>query len=196
MIETLKEIIDPQVWLEHNGINADEIILKENSSDSKIKNLTIMRTPKNCFAFTLDCDIKNHKKNYAQLSSYFNEANKIGINKSCDLVILDFDNAEGIVEVSLIDLKSDKIKKKKCEDQINNSKLFIEYLFKIIQFYYKKEFDIKFRKIIIYTGHSHNKVPVYRGNKKTEKPLKYICLRPNNGKAEIFYKKIIDSSVN
>lgn len=190
MISILNEIIDPNVCIGICGENFDEVIFKENSSQSKINKLTVKKIPSDCFVFTLDCDNKVNGKNYAQLSSYLNDTNNNGLNKSCDLVILHVKDAENMVEVSLIDLKSDKIKKSQCEGQLNNSELFIEYIFKVVKFYYHRAFNLKFRKVIIYTG-PLRKVPVHRGKTEYVQPIRFISLQENRGSAEIFYRRIL-----
>jgi len=190
MISTLEEIIDPNSRVDIIGEHSSHLILKENSTESKISRLVIKNIPSNCFAFTLDCADKVKGKSYSQLSSYLNDSNDKGINKSCDLVIMYFKEDMKLVEVDLIDLKSDKIKPQRCENQLNNSELFIRYLLDIIRFHYSINLTAKVRKTIIFTGRPR-KVPVYRGGKKYTKPLVYLPLTEKNGKAEVFYGKIV-----
>ncbi len=191
MISTLEEIIDPNSRINITGEYANQLILKENSSESKISKLLIKNLPDNCFAFTLDCADKVKGKSYCQLSAYLNDSNDKGINKSCDLVIMCFKEDINLIEVDLIDLKSDKIKPLRCESQLDNSELFIKYLLDIINFYYSKNFTPKVRKTIIFTGRPR-KVPVYRGGETYTKPLSYLSLTEINGNAEVFYRKIVD----
>ncbi|GLR29252.1 hypothetical protein ACPESL_03160 [Psychrobacter pocilloporae] len=189
MISTLEEIIDPNSRVDIIGEHSNYLILKEKSKESKISKLVIKNIPSNCFAFTLDCADKVKGKSYSQLSSYLNDSNDKGINKSCDLVIMYFKEDMKLVEVDLIDLKSDKIKPQRCESQLNNSELFIRYLLDIIRFHYSIDLTPKVRKTIIFTGRP-KKVPVYRGGEKYTKPLVYLPLTEKNGKAEVYYKKI------
>ncbi len=190
MISTLEEIIDPNSRVDIIGEHSNYLILKEKSKESKISKLVIKNIPSNCFAFTLDCADKVKGKSYSQLSSYLNDSNDKGINKSCDLVIMYFKEDMKLVEVDLIDLKSDKIKIQRCESQLNNSELFIRYLLDIIRFHYSIDLTPKVRKTIIFTGRP-KKVPVYRGGEKYTKPLVYLPLTEKNGKAEVYYKKIV-----
>lgn len=192
MISTLEEIIDPNSRVDIIGEHSNQLILKENSKESKISKLVIKNIPSNCFAFTLDCADKVKGKSYSQLSSYLNDSNDKGINKSCDLVIMCFKEDMKLVEVDLIDLKSDKIKPQRCESQLDNSELFIRYLLDMINFYYSINLVSKVRKTIIFTG-TPRKVPVYRGGEKYIKPLVYLPLTEKNGKAEVFYGKIVNS---
>lgn len=189
MISTFKELIDPNSRIDITGKHADQLILKENSRESKISRLLIKNLPDNCFAFTLDCAEKIKGKSYSQLSAYLNDSNDKGINKSCDLVIMCFKEDINLVEVDLIDLKSDKIKPLRCESQLDNSELFIKYLLDIVSFYYSKNFTPKVRKTIIFTGRSR-KVPVHRGSEAYVRPLSYLSLTEINGNAEVFYRKI------
>lgn len=190
MISTLEEIIDPNSRVDIIGEHSNQLILKENSKESKISKLVIKNIPSNCFAFTLDCADKVKGKSYSQLSSYLNDSNDKGINKSCDLVIMYFKEDMKLVEVDLIDLKSDKIKPQRCESQLDNSELFIRYLLDIISFHYSINLTSKVRKTIIFTGRPR-KVPVYRGGEKYIKPLVYLPLTEKNGKAEVFYGKVV-----
>lgn len=190
MINALEELIDPNACIPISGISLNEIILKEDSDQSKIRKLLIKKLPDNCFAFTLDCNKKVKGKNYAQLSPYFNDSNKIGINKSCDLVIIRYKESESLIEVDLIDLKSDKIKKSQCQSQLDNSEIFIKYLLKIIDFYYGIKTESKIRKSVIYTGPIRKSL-VHRGKLPYISELRYISLTEKQGLAEIYYGKIV-----
>lgn len=175
LIDAFKEIINPDVV--HPIITDDDtLIFKESAVGSKIKKLYIQKIPKNAFAFTLDYLPNRDKKSqmlYSKLSNYFNSDNDIGINKSCDLVILFKEKSWGIL---LLELKSDNPAKESTEKQLTNSELFIKYIESLVVEYYSTNSEniSLYRKAVVLTSiRNIPKNPIYRPNMKPEKNKVY-----------------------
>ena len=160
MISTIKKIIDDRVKIEIiKTVNDFELILKEDSSESDISELKIINIPEDSFAFTLDYTsqtgaLKNVRL-FKKLSCYVSSENKDGINKSCDLVIVTKRN--NVINVIVMDLKSKKTSGRRPTIQIENSILFLNYIFSLVKYHYSKDvdislYDIKYIKALITTG--------------------------------------------
>ncbi len=171
LIDVYKDIINPEVVLPIDT-SVGTLTLKEPDVCSKIKKLYINNVPEESFAFTLDFSPnKTKKKIYSKLSNYLNPKNKIGINKSCDLVILFKDNNWKII---LLELKSDRPVKLATEKQLINSELFIKYLeLMIAQYYPETNGKINtFNKTVVVT--SNRNIPKNSTYRPSMKPIKNI----------------------
>ncbi len=145
-------------------VNGKDLVFHERHENSKIKNLHITNVPGNqlFLAITLDfdgisdrcktCKINNVCKRkgceFEQLSLYLNKESE-NINKSCDIACVWFDDC-GLC-VLLCDMKSTKVDKS-ASIQLQNSKLFMQYVFTMFKSYCFTELDydsIKFYKSIV-----------------------------------------------
>lgn len=157
MIESFKKVLNSDVFYQirvSTVTNQPQSVIKEDGIDSKIKTLIIENMPddKNAIIFTLDFSPpqKGHKSCYQQPSLYLNKSNQEGINKSCDVVIVYSRSSNW--NVLLIDLKSDEIKPKKIKLQLDNSELFLNYIFSLLNFYYQHPIPNKIKKIVLTTN--------------------------------------------
>ena len=127
----LAEILNPKALI-HTSLNPStklkQILVKEAAPESNIKTLKIKKIPDEFLAFTLDLSLNKtdlHKICFQQLSLYLNKSNSRGLNKSCDLVIF-----YKIMhwEIALIELKSNDLNFEDVERQLDNSKIYVDYL--------------------------------------------------------------------
>lgn len=157
---SIKKIIDPRVSIPLITLKDDcEIALTESDPASHISKLVIKNVPDNSFAFTLDYNETSGKKGiesriFRKLSPYLCSSNDIGINKSCDLVIMtpriSQENHE--LDIVVLDLKPSTTGGR-AEIQIENSILFINYIINLSNHFYGEEFrKIKFFKKLITTA--------------------------------------------
>lgn len=197
MINAIKKIIDERVNVKIIKTKNDfELILKEGDPGSDIDELRITNIPEDSFAFTLDytstIGSRKRLRLFRKLSCYINSNNDDGVNKSCDLVIVTRINNR--VNVIVLDLKSKKTSGKRPVIQIENSILFLRYIFSLVDFYYKEEIDISLNdinyiKALITTG-VIQKTRVYRGPPKTS-DVKKVQVKPLYKKATIRYSSIV-----
>lgn len=188
MLSILREIINSDVEIKFSTDTKGQLILKENAEDSRIKILMIQNIPEESFAFTLDYQPKLNKRCFQQLSSYLNKSAN-NINKGCDLVLITFENSE--CKVLLLDLKSDKPNRKETETQLINSKLFVQYVFSMIQEY--SDSSIDYSKISYYltavVTKPQNKKSTYSPNDKKlnqKNSIKFVPLMPKSGKVHTY----------
>ena len=134
MLAAMKEIINPDVVI-HYDTAKKKLKLKEEGADSKVAELYIEHIPDNALAFTLDYQPKKDKQKFKQLSLYINSTNDMGVNKGCDLIIL-WQNAEQ-KRALVFDLKSDRLKPKDNQKQLDNSELFLKYLLSMAEVHYE-----------------------------------------------------------
>ena len=196
MINAIKKIIDDRVIIDIiKTRNDQELILKEGSDSSDIEELRIINIPEDSFAFTLDYTSTNRPlKNirlFKKLSCYVSSKNEDGVNKSCDLVIVT--RRHDGVKVIVLDLKSKKTSGKRPIIQIENSILFLNYIFSLVEFYYKDEIDInpidiKYVKALITTG-TVQKTSVSKRPSNTS-DVKKVPVKPMHKKATIRYSSI------
>lgn len=165
MLANLKDIINPDVII--NIASKDKtLILKESGVDSEIKKLHISGIPDNALAFTLDHQPKgNASKFFKQLSCYINAGNSVGVNKSCDLVIVT-QEGESVYNVLVFDLKSSKPNQTATIKQLNNSELYVKYLVSMLKYHYNIQIkEINYRHAIVTTDpRSMRKTSVYSPN--------------------------------
>ena len=147
MLAAMKEVINTDVVIESDTIKK-ELLLKEESADSKIKKLYITNMPEKALAFTLDHQPGgNANRWFKQLSPYVDVGNDKGINKGCDLIVLWQDNEQYFALV--FDLKSDKPRLEATQKQLNNSELFLKYLLSMVSLHYDIPTDpIEIKKAI------------------------------------------------
>lgn len=156
MIENIKNILNKDIILNlsHSAIkDSASIVLQEEGEYSEIKELTVKEIPDDSIAFTLDFASKKSAKgnnaNFSQLSPYFDKSNPDGLNKSCDLIIITRRNDS--FSVLIFDQKSKKPDIQDSFLQLENSRLFILYIIKVISTLYKvevKEENIEFHRVI------------------------------------------------
>jgi hypothetical protein len=188
MLEAIKDIINPDVIL--NICTGEKILtVKEDHQDSKIKKLHIHGIPEDAFAFTLDYQPQKDKKCFQQLSCYLNKENQEGINKSCDLVLF----LPSSFQILICDLKSDRIKKEDCDQQLLNSELYIRYLLSMLQEYYDVDTGkIKFKRVIITTKPNPNKNSVYPPNKKKSETFNLVSVSPIHDEAFVYLRQLLE----
>lgn len=185
MLESLKEIINPEVLL---PICQDTLIAKECDRSATLKKLYIKNVPPHSIALTLD-----YKANgFSQLSPYLNKDNDIGINKTCDIVIIT-KRDEKILDIVLCDMKSEKPRRKKTILQLRNSEQYIRYVLELLKEFYK----ISTQEIFVYrivTSNNRNisKKPTYPKNSMlTNEPFTSKNVEVSNkGDAHISYASL------
>lgn len=133
MLAAMKEIINPDVVIHYDTANK-QLKLKEDGADSKVATLYIEHIPDNALAFTLDYQPKKDKQKYKQLSLYVKSTNGVGVNQGCDLIILWQDTEQK--RALVFDLKSDRLKPKDNQTQLDNSELFLKYLLSMAEVHY------------------------------------------------------------
>lgn len=188
MLNKLTDIINPLVMIQiQTNENNSSLIFKEESPNSKISELTITGIPDDSIAFTLDYSNGNSNRDFIKLSPYINPKNDIGVNASCDLVILTEDKEKnGKINAVVIDLKSDKNVTESI--QINNSILFINYLLELLKYHYNLNVKSDYYKRIIKT--STGKRPI--ASRKNKMDLWPITTKPNESKkSTIPFNRII-----
>lgn len=196
MLESLEDLINPDVIINIATLEK-KLTIKEKALDSKIKKIHINKLPENSFAFTLDFQPSNRRnKIFQQLSAYLNIANDKGINKSCDFVLVTVDCNDNCV-VLISDLKSDKPKKSEASIQLLNSRLYVQYLFSMLECHYGKNISaVKYKLLIITTAGKIGKAPVYAPNnpqKQDSQPYKIKSILVNKaGEANIFYNELVN----
>jgi hypothetical protein len=172
MLAAMKEIINPDVVITYDTAKK-KLKLKEDGADSKVAELYIEHIPDNALAFNLDYQPKKDKQKYKQLSLYVNSTNDSGVNKGCDLIILwqDADQKRALV----FDLKSDRLKPKDNQKQLDNSELFLKYLLSMAVVHYEINTDgIEIDKAIVTTSARNvRKRTTYQPNADTAKVGNY-----------------------
>jgi len=133
MLAAMREIINPDVVIHYDTANK-QLKLKEDGADSKVATLYIEHIPDNALAFTLDYQPKKDKQKYKQLSLYVKSTNGVGVNQGCDLIILWQDTEQK--RALVFDLKSDRLKPKDNQTQLDNSELFLKYLLSMAEVHY------------------------------------------------------------
>lgn len=156
MIESIKDILNKDIILNlsRSAIkDSSSIILQEEGEYSEIKELTVKEIPDDSIAFTLDFASKKSTKgnnaNFSQLSPYFDKSNPDGLNKTCDLIIIT--RKDDSFSVLIFDQKSKKPDIQDSFLQLENSRLFILYIIKVITTLYKvdvKEENIHYHRVI------------------------------------------------
>lgn len=149
--------------------------IKEDGADSKIKKLSIKGIPNNTFAFTLDYQPGGKDNRYfKQLSCYISAACDSGVNKGCDLVVIT-ELKEGVYDVLIFDLKSDKPRKEATEKQLLNSELYVKYLMTMLESHCGVDIsNINYRRAIVTTDtRAVRKNPTYRPNKRAASETSY-----------------------
>jgi len=156
VIESLRKVMSQKVLIalnpsQSNGVSS--VIVYEDGELSDIKELTIKEVPDDSLAFTLDFSSKKNdlrdKSHYGQLSPYLDKSNGDGINKSCDLIIVTRKNDD--FTVLLFDQKSSKPDIERCHLQLENSRVFFQYLLNLISLVYEEKIasdQVAFRKVI------------------------------------------------
>ncbi|ODR85649.1 hypothetical protein [Shewanella xiamenensis] len=163
MLAAMREIINPDVVINYDTAKK-RLKLKEDGADSKVATLYIEHIPDNALAFTLDYQPKNDKQKYKQLSLYVKSTNDMGVNKGCDLIILWQDTEQK--RALVFDLKSDRLKPKDNQKQLDNSELFLKYLLSMAVVHYGLNIDgIGITKAIVTTNARNiNKRTTYQPN--------------------------------
>lgn len=160
MIQKMKSILNPSILFQ----TADNlIIINEESAESNIKKLFIYHPPKDCLAFTLDSkEIKSE-----QLSEYLCKCEK-KINCSCDFVIMFCKNDQ--LNIIIGDLKSKHIKSEHVCDQIYYSKIFIEFILKVVERRYNLKTIIPNYKFVVIKSRRRNLNKMTFGHLNCEHP--------------------------
>ena len=150
MLAAMREIINPDVVINYDTAKK-QLKLKEDGVDSKVAELYIEHIPNNALAFTLDYQPKRNKQKFKQLSLYVNSTNDVGVNKGCDLIILWQDTEQK--RALVFDLKSDRLKPKDNQKQLDNSELFLKYLLSMAEVHYEIDANgIEIDKAIVTTN--------------------------------------------
>ncbi|MBP0998013.1 hypothetical protein J8629_13245 [Serratia fonticola] len=198
MIEVIGNILNDKVKV---GLIKTEIgsLLKftESSPTSKINKVEINDIPDNSIAFTLDYD-DPADRSFKKLSSYFNPQNDVGINKSCDLVILSIkdieenengDGKKAKADILVTDFKSDTVSPRGAT-QIENSILFVDYIIKVIEKFYSLQINPCFIRRIITT--QARKKPIGTKNQNARSELRIVSVRVDKQKkCDLKYPRII-----
>jgi len=190
---SIKKIIDPRVSIPVITLKDDcELILTESDPASHISKLIIKNIPDDSFAFTLDynptSDVDSRK--FKKLSPYLCSSNNIGINKSCDLVIMTPKVTQEMpnLDVIVLDLKSSTTGER-AKIQLENSILFIDYIINISDHFYGKEFKkIRFFKKLITTSVSKNTISVRQSSDEVKKLS--VKVQPNKT-STILYPRLL-----
>ncbi|QHP79814.1 hypothetical protein EO763_07635 [Pectobacterium odoriferum] len=167
----------------------------EDSPSSKINKIEIEDIPDNSIAFTLDYNDPSDRS-FKKLSPYFNPENDIGINKSCDLVILSIKNTQNDdgsqkakADVLVTDFKSDTVGPRGAI-QIENSILFVDYIIKLLEKFYSLKINPCFIRRIIST-HAKKK-PIGTKNKTDRSILRIVSVSVDKQKkCTLKYSRII-----
>ncbi|MER5002402.1 hypothetical protein KDV73_22285 [Providencia stuartii] len=195
MIESIDKIIDSRVMIPIECMENDSVInLIESDDNSDVSELKIINIPKESIAFTLDYkSTKGGRQSrlFSKLSCYIESKNDDGLNKSCDLVIIT--KVSEVFRVIVLDLKSKKVRGSRCVHQIENSILFLKYVFSLANHYYEdnqiSDDKIKYFKAVITTEvqkESTYKGPGYRYM------IKKVPVRVKPGKkATIRYSNLV-----
>lgn len=178
IIDTLKSIINPDVFLEvinHNGQGT--IILEENAPDAKLKQVTLRGFDAyQTFAVKLDVEGK-------RLSEYLNPAAE-KINKGCDGVIFTALNNQWYVFIC--EMKSKKPNQAEYLLQFRNSYVFVKWLSHILEEFYHFNLIANFSvKYILFDKQQSN-----RGNKTALKNHKIEPERMVSDNKTFFVHKI------
>lgn len=186
MIEDLRLMINPDVI---SNVTIERcIIVKESGAKSTIKKLTINKVPENALAFTLDHQPGGAENRlFKQLSCYLNVANGDGINQGCDIIILWPE--QGRISAVVCDLKSEKLKSVKIERQLENSRLFLEYLFSMARFYYGSDVIVDVRSRVVTSG--VRKSGVYRGGSRAHSSFDMKHVQVAGNEARIYFDELI-----
>ena len=175
-------------------------MLRESGLGSNVEELHITGLPQDAFAFKLDhepdgrvtrtcpnCETplaciprtcpncktplaRNPKHCFKQLSYYLNSKNADGINKKCDLIILWHD--QGKACALLFELKSGNPQGARA--QLDNSKLFLDYVQALAKFHYGSEGELEVKKAIgVADPREQNKPYIHRANSSHEAEDEY-----------------------
>jgi len=146
-----QKVIIPLNPSQTNGVSS--VVIHEEGELSAIRELIIKEVPDDSIAFTLDFSSKQgnerDKAYYGQLSPYLDKTNGDGINKSCDLIIVTRNQDK--FTVLIFDQKSAKPDIGRCHLQLENSRVFFQYLVSLISLVYQENIDstkVSFRKAI------------------------------------------------
>lgn len=147
-------ILRPEVLLTYNS-DAREIIIKEDDPGARLQKLYIRKLPIGTVGFELDHKPtgllkKNLKNAFKQLSCLVNSSHSIA-NKKCDAVLI-VPDGDGAAIVLLIDLKSEAPKRADCKKQLNNSRLYFEYLSSLMREYHGVDINWRFKQLIVFSA--------------------------------------------
>ena len=152
MLEAIKDIINPDAMMCYDE-HKRSLIVKEKGNNSKIRKLFINNMPNDFLAFTLDHQPSRDggkRRCFQQLSPYVNFQNN-KINKNADLIVLyQQTNSNNVL---IVELKSDKLKRKPTQTQLDNTRLYVNYLLSMVNYYYKIDTsDIAYKQVIVTTN--------------------------------------------
>lgn len=170
--------------LSKNNSNQKSFIFKENDPSTKLSKLTITNCDFDSIALGID--------GIAPFCSYFDPEHKI-INKRCDIILINK------FQIILIDAKSNNIKKAKVQEQLTNTKFFVEYLISLIIHFYPEipQDKINIYMCVINTIPFSSKGPINQKTNIQEKitnkllPYKIIPAHPIKGSISIPYEEIM-----
>lgn len=190
MLKAIGNMLDTRV---HSTICTGDqtLTVKESESLSKIKKLHIQGIPENAFAFTLDYKAKNSHC-FQQLSCYLNKKTE-KINKGCDLVLM-VSSENKIVQIVILDLKSDRLNKEDVKQQLVNSELYVRYLLSMAKEFYPVDVEeYNFIKVIVTTSNRHTKkATTYRPNEfKKSDHFKSVFVQPKNEEAYVYLNQLL-----
>lgn len=198
MLAAMKEIINPDVVIPYDTENK-RLKLKEDGADSKVAELYIEHIPVNALAFTLDYQPKREKQKYKQLSLYVNSTNGVGVNQGCDLIILWQDTEQK--RALVFELKSDRLKPKDIQKQLDNSELFLKYLLSMAKIHYGIDANgIEIDKAIVTTNARNvRKRTTYQPNADTAQVGNYKVesVVPNDARtASVSFRQLTRGAAN
>lgn len=198
MLAAMREIINPDVAINYDTAKK-QLKLKEDGADSNVAELYIEHIPDNALAFTLDYQPRKDKQKYKQLSLYVKSTNDVGVNKGCDLIILWQDTEQK--RALVFDLKSDRLKPKDNQKQLDNSELFLKYLLSMAEVHYGIEVGgIEIDKAIVTTNvRNVRKRTTYQPNARA--PLvgnyKVVSVAANSSRtASISFRQLTRGAAN
>ncbi len=140
----LHNLINEELW---NKIKTNSVYLQENQNKknrNSLKSIYINEIPENVFLVELDKKIDNQGIFNNLLNRSVSK-----INKSCDGIFLHYKNKNS-VDLLFCELKSKTIKANAYENQLMNTKLFIDYLIKIFNCFENKNLKIENIKFVLF----------------------------------------------
>ncbi|WOG28509.1 hypothetical protein [Endozoicomonas sp. 8E] len=143
------------------------VTVKETGADAKLRSLEITGLTDEDIAFTLDYRSSGRLKAcFKQLSCYLNVQHD-KVNKSCDFVILTRNKGSLIAVVG--DMKSNKPRESEVRLQLQNSELFVEYLFSLAKTWHSVKEELSFKRVCVHSGKSMIKKRLTRAKRSSNK---------------------------
>jgi len=129
--------------------NENSILLEEkrNIFADTLQNVGISELPQNIFVVNLDKIIEDQHKTFQYFNDLLNKSANF-INKSCDGVIINYENNN--IDLVFYELKSKDLTAINYETQLVNTKIFFDYLFTLYNFFYNKDAKIRKLKFVLF----------------------------------------------